>query len=90
MDHAESGCALDRALVNGRRKDGDHCGVHANVTPVLDARRVTGYVSVRTVPSRDEVARAEALHATVRAEATSLCSCPPRGRSTAWGRPGGG
>ena len=59
------------ALVKNRRQDGDHYWVRANVTPVLEAGRVTGFMSVRTVPSRDEVAQAEALYATMRAEAAA-------------------
>jgi aerotaxis receptor len=53
-------------LVKNRRKDGDHYWVRANVTPLLDAGRVVGYLSVRTVPGRDEVAAAQALYATLR------------------------
>lgn len=59
------------ALVKNRRQDGDHYGVRANVTPVLEAGQVTGYMSVRTVSSRDEVAQADALHAAMRAEAAA-------------------
>ncbi len=59
------------ALVKNRRKDGDHYWVRANVTPVLEAGRVAAYMSVRTVPGRDEVAQAEALYATMRAEAAA-------------------
>jgi len=57
------------ALVKNRRKNGDHYWVRANVTPVLDGGRVNGYMSVRTVPSRAEVAAAEALYARMREEA---------------------
>ena len=57
------------ALVKNRRKDGDHYWVRANVTPVLENGRVNGYMSVRTTPSRDEVARAEALYTQMRQEA---------------------
>ncbi|OYV00933.1 MAG: chemotaxis protein [Burkholderiales bacterium PBB5] len=57
------------ALVKNRRKSGDHYWVRANVTPVLDSGRVTGYMSVRTTPSRQEVAAAEALYARMREEA---------------------
>ena len=56
-------------LVKNRRRNGDHYWVRANVTPVLDGQRITGYMSVRTTPSRAEVAAAEALYASMRAEA---------------------
>ena len=57
------------ALVKNRRKNGDAYWVRANVTPVLEGGRVTGYMSVRTQPRRDEVASAEALYAGMREQA---------------------
>jgi aerotaxis receptor len=54
-------------LVKNRRKNGDHYWVRANVTPLLDEGRAVGYLSVRTVPERAEVAQAEALYARLRA-----------------------
>jgi aerotaxis receptor len=54
------------ALVRNRRKNGDHYWVRANVTPILDGDRVTGYLSVRTIPSRAEVAATEPLYAALR------------------------
>ena len=59
------------ALVKNRRKNGDHYWVRANVTPVLEGGRVTGYMSVRTAPARAEIQAAEALYATMRAEAAA-------------------
>jgi aerotaxis receptor len=59
------------ALVKNRRKNGDHYWVRANVTPVLEGGRVTGYMSVRTAPSRAEIEGAEALYAAMRAEAAA-------------------
>jgi aerotaxis receptor len=49
-------------LVKNRRKNGDHYWVRANATPVVRGGRVTGYMSVRTKPSREDVAVAEALY----------------------------
>ena len=57
------------ALVKSRRKNGDHYCVRANVTPVLEGGRLSGYMSVRTTPSRNEVAAAEALYRQMRDEA---------------------
>ena len=57
------------ALVKNRRKNGDHYWVRANVTPVLEGGRVAGYMSVRTTPTRAEVAAAEALYGQMRDEA---------------------
>ena len=59
------------ALVKNRRKNGDPYWVRANVTPVLEAGQVTGYMSVRTVASRDEVAQAEPLYAQMREQAAA-------------------
>jgi len=56
-------------LVKNRRKNGDHYWVRANVTPMRDADRVVGYLSVRTAPGEDETAAAEQLYATMRQEA---------------------
>ncbi|MFC0250423.1 methyl-accepting chemotaxis protein [Massilia consociata] len=49
-------------LVKNRRKNGDFYWVVANVVPVKDAGRVTGYMSVRTAPTREQVAAASALY----------------------------
>ena len=52
-------------LVKNRRKNGDHYWVCANVTPVKEAGQTVGYMSVRTKPSREEIAGAEALYARI-------------------------
>ena len=54
------------ALVKNRRKDGDHYWVRANAVPVVRNGRQVGYMSVRTKPSRDEVAAADALYGDIR------------------------
>ena len=59
------------ALVKNRRKNGDHYWVRANVTPVIEGGRVTGYMSVRTKPARAEVEASEALYARMREEASA-------------------
>ncbi len=53
-------------LVKNRTKDGDFYWVRANVTPVIEDGRVTGYISIRTKPSRAQIAAAEALYADLR------------------------
>ena len=55
------------ALVKNRRKNGDHYWVRANATPVVRDGRPSGYMSVRTKPSREEIAAAEALYKDFRA-----------------------
>ncbi|MDD0838062.1 methyl-accepting chemotaxis protein [Curvibacter sp. HBC61] len=49
-------------LVKNRRKNGDHYWVRANATPVSRGGRVSGYMSVRTRPSAQEVQAAERLY----------------------------
>lgn len=54
------------ALVKNRRKNGDHYWVRANATPVVRGGQVTGYMSVRTRPTREEIKSAESLYAVFR------------------------
>ncbi|CAD5374522.1 Chemotaxis protein [Rubrivivax sp. A210] len=53
-------------LVKNRRKNGDHYWVQANATPMMDGDRITGFLSVRTVPEREAVVAAEGLYARMR------------------------
>ncbi|RZI44759.1 PAS domain-containing methyl-accepting chemotaxis protein [Herbaspirillum sp. HC18] len=54
-------------MVKNRRKNGDYYWVQANVTPVLEAGRTAGYMSVRTKPTREQVKAADTLYAAMRA-----------------------
>lgn len=58
------------ALVKNRRKNGDHYWVRANATPVRRDGRVVGYLSVRTVPSREAIESADKLYQRIREEAS--------------------
>nr|WP_212760887.1 PAS domain-containing methyl-accepting chemotaxis protein [Telluria aromaticivorans] len=49
-------------LVKNRRKNGDFYWVVANVVPVKEAGHVVGYMSVRTAPTREQVAAASELY----------------------------
>lgn len=49
-------------LVKNRRSDGDHYWVRANVAPVVRGGRVSGYISVRTHPTREEIGAAETIY----------------------------
>lgn len=51
-----------RALVKNRRVDGDYYWVCANAAPMRRHGQVTGYLSVRTKPSRTEVDATQALY----------------------------
>lgn len=55
-----------RALVKNRRSDGGFYWVVANASPVRENGQIVGYQSVRTPPSRDEVAAAEAAYKRIR------------------------
>ena len=49
-------------LVKNRCKNGDFYWVDAYVTPVTEKGKVIGYESVRTLPARDDVVRAEKVY----------------------------
>lgn len=49
-------------LVKNRCKNGDFYWVDAYVTPVTEAGKVVGYESVRTVPNRADITRAEKIY----------------------------
>ncbi|MFC7335071.1 PAS domain-containing methyl-accepting chemotaxis protein [Rhodocista pekingensis] len=53
-------------LVKNRCKNGDHYWVRANVTPQVENGRVVGYVSIRSRPTREEIAAAEEAYARFR------------------------
>lgn len=50
------------ALVKNRRKNGDYYWVRANAVPVMRNGKAIGYMSVRTKPSREDIASADALY----------------------------
>jgi PAS domain S-box-containing protein len=49
-------------MVKNRCKNGDYYWVLANVTPVIEQGQPTGYMSVRTKPSREQVRAADQLY----------------------------
>ncbi len=51
-----------RGIVKNRCKNGDYYWVDALVVPVLKNNQTIGYMSVRTEPTRQQVAEAEALY----------------------------
>lgn len=54
-------------MVKNRRKNGDHYWVQANVTPIMRYGKPSGYMSVRTKPTRQQIDTAQALYAQLRA-----------------------
>jgi len=49
-------------VVKNRRKNGDFYWVLANVTPLHQNGQITGYMSVRSKPSREQIAGADAAY----------------------------
>ncbi len=49
-------------VVKNRCKNGDYYWVYANVTPVIENGKATGYMSVRTKPSVAQIRQAEQLY----------------------------
>jgi aerotaxis receptor len=54
-------------LVKNRAKNGDFYWVRANVTPVVEDGEVTGYISIRSKPTRAQTDTAEKAYAAIRA-----------------------
>jgi aerotaxis receptor len=61
-----------RGLIKNRRKDGGYYWVVANASPVRENGVVVGYQSVRSRPTREEVAAADAAYRRIRAGDTSI------------------
>jgi aerotaxis receptor len=51
-----------RGVVKNRCKNGDHYWVNATVAPIIENGAVIGYLSVRRLPTREQVTKAEALY----------------------------
>ena len=60
-----------RGIVKNRRKDGGFYWVVANVSPVRESGRLIGYQSVRSRPTREEIAAADAAYKRIK-EGTKL------------------
>jgi aerotaxis receptor len=63
--HLKSGKSW-MGVVKNRCKNGDFYWVSAFITPIKDNGAVVGYESVRVKPTREQIARAEALYARIR------------------------
>lgn len=61
-----------RGVVKNRRQDGGYYWVVANASPVRENGQVVGYQSVRSRPSREEIAGAEEAYRKIRAGDKSL------------------
>ena len=54
-------------LVKNRARSGDFYWVRANVTPLMENGKITGYISVRSKPNRSSVEAADKAYAAIRA-----------------------
>ena len=61
-----------RGIVKNRCKNGDYYWVEALVVPVRKASQTIGYMSVRTAPSRQQIADAQALYQKLNAGQASI------------------
>ena len=61
-----------RGMVKNRAKNGDFYWVDALVVPVVKNNQTIGYMSVRTEPSRQQIADAEALYRQLKEGKTSI------------------
>jgi len=61
-----------RGVVKNRAKNGDHYWVDAFVVPVRQDDKTVGYMSVRSEPSREQIAAADALYKQLNATQAKL------------------
>lgn len=59
-------------IVKNRCKNGDYYWVHANVIPITENSDIVGYMSVRTIPSQQQIDKADALYRAIKAGHASL------------------
>lgn len=64
-------------IVKNRCKNGDHYWVSAKIIPIKKNGEITGYMSVRSCPSRDEVAAAEEAYKTAATAPETIASNTP-------------
>ncbi len=55
------------ALVKNRCKNGDHYWVVANATPIFEGGQVTGYMSVRSKPTPQQIEAASRIYGSIKA-----------------------
>ncbi|MBE7528049.1 PAS domain-containing protein [Betaproteobacteria bacterium PRO4] len=53
-------------MVKNRSKDGSYYWVYANATPIKEHGKITGHMSVRSKPSREQIQEAETLYRQMR------------------------
>ena len=65
-----------RGVVKNRCKNGDFYWVDALVVPVMKGGEITGYMSVRTQPSKQQVSEAEAFYSQLKDGSASIPKTP--------------
>ena len=73
-----------RGVVKNRCKNGDHYWVRATVAPIVENGKITGYVSVRKAPTRDQITAAEALYGELNKSGAQVVSRYERFRFKNW------
>lgn len=66
-----------QGVVKNRCKNGDFYWVKAFVAPIHQGGEVTGYISVRTTPTKAEVEAADSLYLRANARSATINSSPP-------------
>ena len=73
-----------RGIVKNRCKNGDHYWVDAYVTPIYENGQKVGYQSVRTTPTEEMIASADAFYAELRANPAKAEKLKVKSLSTLW------
>ena len=73
-----------RGVVKNRCKNGDHYWVRATVAPIVENGKISGYVSVRKAPTRNQIAEAEALYRELNQSGAQIASKYERFKFKNW------
>ena len=73
-----------RGMVKNRCKNGDYYWVRATVAPIIEDGRVTGYLSVRKKPTRNQIVAAEAFYQDLHASGAEVVSPYERYKVKNW------
>lgn len=71
-------------IVKNRRKNGDHYWVQANATPTFENGKISGYMSVRTQATREQIQATETLYQQIADNKVSLQNGHIRTASHQW------
>ncbi|MFA6970929.1 MAG: PAS domain-containing methyl-accepting chemotaxis protein [Gallionella sp.] len=77
-----------RGMVKNRCKNGDHYWVRATVAPIIEGGKITGYVSVRKSPTRNQISDAETLYRNLNQSGAEIVSRYERFKIKNWSMKG--